>query len=762
MKGRLPILFVWGFFILGTALTLIQGPGVQSDLGQFLPGDTGGGPDLLLDTLRDSPASRIILLDLSGAPEQQLADSAKKLTTLLSATPHFEHILGTNSSLPKTEQELLFRYRYLLNPAHLDETTLQAALQQRLKELALGTALDHQQLRRDPTVLHRQTLQRLIDHGGPQRHLGVWVSADRKHALLLLHSATPAFALDRQQAAIESIQNAFKQIAAPDVELLISGPPLFAVESRKRIRADSQQLTLWASLGVTLLILFAYRSPTATLLIALPLFSGIMAGAAAVVLLFGQLHGIALAFGITLIGLTVDYPIHLFSHGGNRRAATRIWPTLRLGALTSAVGFSALLLSEFQGLAQMGLFAISGIFVAAVVTRWVLPALQENEYQLHPSLSPLTSLLLGTSQQSNLRWLSPLLLITSLGTIAQQGDELWEAQLDRLSPIPPLQLEQDRQLRQRLHAAEPGQLLLLQNDTLENLLQHTEALGKRLEKAQYEGLLDSFDTPSRYLPSTLRQQQHRDALPDSESLAAAHSAAGHGLPFREALFQPFIEEVESSKGLTPLTPESLTGTITGIRLGSLLRQHQGGWYALITLSGIHDQGAIARIASSSGAHYLDIPHQASQLVEHYRDEALYLVGVGMVMILLILAVSLRSIRRLFHVVLPVFTAMAVTTALLTLLGEKLSLFHLASLLLVLGIGLDYGLFFERCHSEGGRCHRTLGALLICSITTLLVFGLLALSPLPVLHSIGLSVTLGVLSTLLLTLISGNGKTATMV
>ncbi len=754
MKQRLAILLAWGLFLGCAVAILMQGPKVESDLGQFLPGGADAGPDLLLDTLRDSPASRVLLLDLSGAPDRQLADTAKKLSSALAATPHFAHVLGVDNALPEAEQALLFRYRYLLNATRLDEVGLKAALQQRLKELALGAPLDHQQLRHDPSAAHRQTLQALMDGNGPQRHLGVWFSDDRQHALLLLHSSAPAFALDAQQAAIEAIHHNFEQLAVPQIQLLISGPPLFAVESRERIREGSQQLTLWASLGVALLILLAYRSFTATVLVALPLFSGIVAGACAVVVTFGQLHGIALAFGITLIGLTVDYPIHLFSHGGHRGAAARIWPTLRLGMLTSAVGFSALLFSEFQGLAQMGLFAISGIVVAALVTRWVLPALQTTEYQLHPSLKPLIRLTLSGAQQLHLRGLSPLLLVASLTTLGLQGDALWETRLNRLSPIPASQLELDQQLRQRLNAAEPGQLLLLQNSDREKLLQQAETLSAQLLAAQQRGELRSFDTPSRYLPSQQRQLQHREALPDSETLAINLSAASDSLPFKEQLFLPFIDDVMAAKQLTPLKPELLAGTLTGMRLESLLRHYDGGWYALITLGGIHDQTAIARIASDAGARYIDIPQQASQLVEHYRDEALSLAGVGMVMIILILAVSLRGVTRLLQVALPVFTAMAVTTALLTLLGERLSLFHLASLLLVLGVGLDYGLFFDRCRSAGQGCDKTTGALLICSSTTLLVFGLLALSPLPVLHAIGLTISLGVMTTLLLTLSAG--------
>ena len=111
----------------------------------------------------------------------------------------------------------------------------------------------------------------------------------------------------------------------------------------------------------------------------LPVLSGVIAGIAAVSLAFGFVHGITLGFGVTLIGEAVDYAIYLFTQTapGAALAATmpRIWPTLRLGMLTSICGFSAMLLSSFTGFAQLGLFTITGLVVALAVTRWVLPTL---------------------------------------------------------------------------------------------------------------------------------------------------------------------------------------------------------------------------------------------------------------------------------------------------------------------------------------------------------------------------------------------------
>ena len=125
--------------------------------------------------------------------------------------------------------------------------------------------------------------------------------------------------------------------------------------------------------------MLAYRSVRVLVLAMLPVLSGIICGIAAVSMGFGFVHGITLGFGVTLIGEAVDYAIYLFTQtarGSAPDATLRlIWPTLRLGMLTSVCGFSAMLFSSFIGFAQLGLFTIVGLLVALGVTRWVLPAL---------------------------------------------------------------------------------------------------------------------------------------------------------------------------------------------------------------------------------------------------------------------------------------------------------------------------------------------------------------------------------------------------
>jgi predicted exporter len=94
------------------------------------------------------------------------------------------------------------------------------------------------------------------------------------------------------------------------------------------------------------------------------------------------------------------------------------------------------------------------------------------------------------------------------------------------------------------------------------------------------------------------------------------------------------------------------------------------------------------------------------------------------------------------------SAIVVVAAVLHALGERFSLFHIASFLLVIGLGLDYALFFNRRHGTMAERGRTVYGLVVCSTTTILVFGVLTLSQIPVLRAIGMTAALGSLACLL--------------
>ena len=245
----------------------------------------------------------------------------------------------------------------------------------------------------------------------------------------------------------------------------------------------------------------------------LPLASAILAGIVAVGLAFGFIHGMTLAFGITLLGVVDDYPIHLFSHLTRESRAPavmkEIWPTMRLGVVATALGFSALLLSGFPGLSQLGLFAMVGLFTAACVTRWVLPHIVPIGF--HTKREGL-HVAQWVDALTRARLVVPLLVVIAIGSFIWSDTPLWEQDIANLSPISAEQKERDQVLRNELGVPDVRDLIVVEGSSEEEALQRSEALALALDPLVRKGELAGYDLAARYLPSRKTQQARQAAV----------------------------------------------------------------------------------------------------------------------------------------------------------------------------------------------------------------------------------------------------------
>jgi predicted exporter len=228
-----------------------------------------------------------------------------------------------------------------------------------------------------------------------------------------------------------------------------------------------------------------------------PVASGALAGIAAVSFAFGSVHGVTLGFGVTLMGEAVDYAIYLFTNtapGATPKSTLqRIWPTLRLGMLTSAFGFGAMLFSGFPGLSQLGLFSITGLAVAVSVTRWVLPELVPAGYHVKTAAGlgpPLMSVL---EHAHRLRIPLLVLVAAAVAWLASRGSTIWDDELSTLSPVPLSIQRLDQQMRADLGAPDVGPLVVVKGDSEQGVLETAEQVGGTLAALQADGVLAGFD-----------------------------------------------------------------------------------------------------------------------------------------------------------------------------------------------------------------------------------------------------------------------------
>ena len=728
---------------------------VTTDLTALLPRSADRTQELLVSQLRDGVAARLILIALEGASTEVLAEASRKVAHSLRETALFTSVNNGDPADFTVERDILMRHRYLLSsavtPDHFSTPALRAALERQLQLLGSPAgAVMKSALPSDPTGEVAHILSEFTTTDQPSMLHGVWFSPDSSRALLVAETVAPGFDLDQQDAAVRAIQTAFSSAGLPQSSrLLLSGPGVFAVESRATIQRDSWRLSLVATVLVTALLFAVYRSLTPLFLSLLPVLTGLVVGVAAVQLVFGFVHGITLGFGATLIGEAVDYPAYVLTQvkAGEQLQQTlsRVWPTLRLAVMTTVFGALSMLLSSITGLSQLGVLAFVGVLVAGLVTRWILPALAPRMMRTPPhQILPLNWTVVFASV-GRVRWIVWLLALLAIAALAARHQDIWDNDLANLSPISASSKALDEQLRKDLGAPDVRYLLIISGASQEEVLQRSESASLLLRRLVGDKLLSGFDLPSLYLPSEKTQRLRQAALPASAVLTASLNHAKEGLPFRSELFEPFLHDVEQARTRELMDSINLQRSAFSLKVRALLLGGGNEWTALAPLRGVQSASALAdRInrESSPGLNFLDLKFEAGRLVNGYRQQSLQLTALGVLAITAVLWWGLRNALLVGRVLLPPLLAVLFVVTVLTLIGEKLSLFHLVSLLLVLGVGLNYALFFNRPFADEDERRQTWLSLTVCILATLSAFGALAFSGTPVLHAIGLTVGLG--------------------
>lgn len=729
----------WLVLALLSTVVLVLRLQLSFDLSTFFPQETNLQHDILLEQLKSGPGSRLLVIGINGPQHDYLAEFSDQLHQILATNPLFVNVLnGEFTEQPEAIPEPVNSYYLLLGDIDYGSESLQRAMQLRLQDLAFGGGSDLLSLiARDPFLTSLDILRRLV----PVNMSGdMWFAGDGS-AVLMAETRAAALDLTAQAEAIAAVKTAFSQIPGSDaLKLEITGVGAFGLELQKTIRAEAKKRTILATGALFLVLLVVYRSPRLLLLATLPIGLGFLVGLAVVSLIFSEVHGITLAFGFTLLGIAVDYPIHLFSHSRQESAkvaVSRIWPTMRIGAASTAVAYLAIALSGSKGLAQLGIFTASGVIIAVLVTRHWLPVL------LTKPGGPTTPG--DTEMQEPALGYLPALLILGLASFVMYGfseDGLWDDSLSSMSPVPETRIQADILLRSAAATPDMRYQLVLHASTLEELLRESESVDLLLQDAVNDGLLGDWQSISQLLPSQQLQHLRQEAIPRRDILQIRLDEALSNTPFRQSAFAPFIDHAGTSKALSPLLPASFRNTPLASWLDSHLVQLGDQWVSLISLNQPRPVELADRVSIwNKNVDLVDLQQSSAGLMRDYRNGAMKTIAAASILIIALLLFQHINVRRILWIVQTVIASLAVTIVLVTASHGSLTVIHLVALLLVLGLGLDYALFFSRSETRA-ECKSTNQAVLVCAVSTTLAFGVLAGSSIPVLKYLGLTVACG--------------------
>lgn len=783
MTRRMVVLLVWLALLAACALGVSRAR-FTADMSAFLPNSPSAEQQLLVDLLRDGMISRLILVGIEGGDADARVQASSALARRLRHAPDFVSVNNGEPVTREADRDWLFRNRYLLSPAVTPERFTAQGL-----HAAIGDSIDllsssagmlvKPLLARDPTGETLRLLGALSGNGEPASHDGVWVSQDRARSLLLATTRARGADTDGLEGAIGTLKAAFAEVrrqpGMAQLRLVMTGPGVFAVNTRATITSEAVRLALTGASLIVALLLFVYRSSLALLLGLAPVLAGALAGVMAVSVGFGTVHGLTLGFGVTLIGEAVDYAIYFFIQGraqGGNAAPRLFWRTITVGVATSLCGFGALLISGFPGLAQLGLFSMAGLTAAVLTTRFVLPAMTPDRLRIRDLSGLGQALATAIARGQRVRWLPVALALAAIPILLAKHDRIWHHELSALGTTSEAEQTLDSRLRADLGAPDVRYLVVATAATADAALALADQLTPTLDALQADGDIAGYDSPVRFLPSQAQQTARRDSLPSADMLAERLRAATRELPISADKLTGFVADVEAARQTPLLTRAMMEGTSLGLAVDAMLIRQGAQWHALMPLRSPIDgtsaqplnaariraalaDAAIGDAANAANTVFVDLKAESDGLYLGYLREAWGAALGGVGAIIVVLLVSLRSVHRVGRAVLPLVATILVLGAAFALAGERLTLLHLVGMLLVVAVGSNYALFFAGAEHSAALPPATLASLLIANLTTLAGFGVLAFSSITVLHAIGIVVGPGaVLALVFAALLSG--------
>jgi predicted exporter len=569
-------------------------------------------------------------------------------------------------------------------------------------------------------------------------------------ALLLTDLEDSNLQLDKLEILLNLVNSATAQVHESGGELMVSGMPLFTAYSAHSAKQEISTVGIGSSAGIILLLLVTFRSVTPLLLSSLAIGSGMFAALVISILFFGKIHILTLVFGASLIGVADDYAQHFLcdslgkKNWNPRQGLHFILPGLAIGLLSNLLSYAGLGFSPFPGLQEVALFSAVGLLVAWLTVVLLFPLLLTGFIFDHePGILKLTKYWEQNWPAwvfKNKRWLSLVLLVFIVSgswRLTPQDDV-------RLLQSAPAELTKTAdKIRQLFPMSRDSQFFLVSADQ-KNWYQNEQRLLNSLEALKQQQILKYYEGISRYWPNADRQQENyrllKQTLYDSGLLKQYMSELGFGEDAVKTELKQFADT-----DYEELTLAEWLKTADEAKQQLWLGCDDAGYcQSIVVLTGIKDLSALAALHSLPGVSWVDQVEQLSSLFERYRIRASYLLLSAFSIVLLGLGLKFGWRSALVIISVPLIS-LAAALAMLGWFGQLFSLFNLFALLLVLGIGVDYAMFF---FIAGGRRASTSLAVTLSALTTLLAFGLLSVSSTQIVHAFGFTVAVGIITALM--------------
>lgn len=708
----------------------------------------------------DSAQQRVVVL--VGAADwekaKQAADAYRKVVGEQPA------VLAATTLNEKTQDDwlqLFRRHRSVLLTA-AQERQLREQAPQAWAETALGglySAFGGPKVgtwQEDPFGLFAGWVQERAQETPVRPRDGYLFVGDEKtqYVLLPLELKVPAFSITAQDTVLPLLERAAAaaRAAVPEAQLLPTGVILHAAAASAQAQREMHTIGAGSLLGIVVLTWLVFRSVRPIAMVLTSIAIGCLGAFSVCWLLFGQVHLMTLVFGASLIGVAQDYGIDFLC---NRMAADpalasqallrRLLPGLALTLLAAVIGYAGLALTPFPGLRVMAVFSALGLaFSWLTVLAWFPLLVRGGVLRQGPIVTHYVALLARWPRSratvaAQLRAIPVYVLglLVALG-IARLGAN---DDIRLLQNSPKALLENQVRFGKLLDAPTPVQYYLVRGASEEEVLQREEALKRKLDPLIAQHLIGGYQALSNWVPSQKLQAERR-TLVEEKLFAATGPLAAVAEQVGEDKDWIAAARAKAAEGAAPLALPVFLAASASEPWRHLWLGRQGREFAsIVALRGMQ-YDALPRLGQAAdgmqGVQWVDKVGEISAVLGRYREMMGWVVAGAYAVVFAMLLPRYRA--RAWRVLAPTAVASAITLSLLGWFGMPLQLFHVLALMLLLGVGVDYGIFMAERVARGPVAPWL--AVGMSAANAILGFGLLGLSGTPALRAFGLTMLIG--------------------
>ena len=773
------------------ALTLLAGVGiafwwgvnrltVNNDIVATLPRD-----DKVViaaeEILRHHPVLDNIFIQISTpdglATREDLVKAADLASTMLtesglvrvvssgSAAETFAILLGTvTDNLPflLSESDLKDEVEDLIQPARV-EALLEDGFR---KLLDLGSVGQAEYFAKDPLGLRNFFLDRLsssLPFRDAMLEQGYIVSKDGRHLLLMARPTRPnqdsAFARLLTEV-IGKISAGLKQFSSGQgkhLTMAYGGAFRASLDNEEIIRRDTSRALTLVMLSLIPLVLLSFRRPWLGLLSAVPATAGTMLAVFVYALTGKAIFSVAMGFGGALIGIAVDhglaYVILLDRPGGTeaRSVSRDIWAVGSLPLFAAMAALLSLAAIHIPLFAQVGIFAALGVGLSAIFAHLffplVLPRIKASKREKPLPLERVMDWIIDKSSG----WSVGACVALALGMLFFAKLE-FNVDLASMNTLSKETVEAEQSLQKVWGDMSAKPSLMVRGRTVEDVLMQADRLAMFLDRERRSSVLGEDLPRSMLLPGPATQERNRKAWGDFWtrerifSLENSLKETSAKLGFKADAFEPFVKMLHQPMQRPSPFPQEFLAAFGVFPEG----EKGGGWVLVDALvpGPNYDSSLFFEQALQQGFLFFDARHFSSHLARELNRSFVGILLIVMVVTVLSLFLAFLDWQLLLLSVAPVTFSLIATLGTMGLLGHSLSIPSLMLAPLLVGLGLESGVYFVRSYQRFGTAPNPSSdgfrvTVMVCGLTTLVGFGSLLFAQHSVLRDAGISTFLGI-------------------